>query len=52
MTGIRGLKLHGEKTVWAGAALNVANVIEFTSALNRDKKVPVWISLPITFTTR
>ena len=34
------------------AALNVANVIEFTSALNGDKKVPVWISLPMTFTTR
>ncbi len=34
------------------AALSVANIIEFTPALNRDKKVPVWISLPITFTTR
>lgn len=34
------------------AALKVANVIEFTPALNRDKQVPVWISLPITFTTR
>ena len=34
------------------AALKVAEVIEFTPALNRDKRVPVWISLPITFTTR
>ena len=34
------------------AALQVANIIQFTPALNRDKRVPVWISLPITFTTR
>jgi protein TonB len=34
------------------AAMKVADVIEFTPALNRDKQVPVWISLPITFTTR
>jgi len=34
------------------AALRVADAIEFTPALNRDKLVPVWISLPITFTTR
>ncbi len=34
------------------AALRVADVFRFTPALNRDKKVPVWISLPITFTTR
>jgi TonB family protein len=34
------------------AALRVADAIEFTPALNRDKRVPVWISLPITFTTR
>lgn len=34
------------------AALKVAGVIQFTPALNRDKRVPVWISLPITFTTR
>jgi protein TonB len=31
------------------AALKVADIIEFTPALNRDKRVPVWISLPITF---
>ena len=34
------------------AALKVASTIEFTPALNRDDPVPVWISLPITFTTR
>ncbi|NNM05575.1 MAG: energy transducer TonB, partial [Gemmatimonadetes bacterium] len=34
------------------AALRVANEIEFTSALNEDKPVPVWISLPITFSVR
>jgi len=32
--------------------LMVADVIEFSPALNRDKRVPVWISLPITFTVR
>ncbi len=34
------------------AALRVANVFRFTPALNLDKVVPVWISLPITFQTR
>jgi len=34
------------------AALEVADKIEFTPALNEDKKVPAWISLPITFSTR
>ncbi len=34
------------------AALRVAGIIRFTPALNRDKRVPVWISLPITFRTR
>lgn len=34
------------------AALKVADVFKFTPALNRDKKVPVWISIPITFQTR
>lgn len=33
------------------AALKVANIIQFTPALNRGKRVPVWISLPITFQT-
>ncbi len=34
------------------AALKVAEAIQFTPALNQDQRVPVWISLPITFTTR
>ena len=34
------------------AALTVANMIEFGPAFNRDKPVPVWISLPITFSGR
>lgn len=32
------------------AALNVAAVMRFSPAYNRDKLAPVWISLPITFT--
>lgn len=34
------------------AALKIAPIIRFTPALNRDKRVPVWIQLPITFNTR
>ena len=34
------------------AALEVARRMQFTPALNRDKRVPVWIALPIKFTTR
>jgi len=34
------------------AAMKVADVIQFTPALNRDNPVPVWISYPITFTVR
>ena len=34
------------------AALKVADIIQFTPALNRDKRVPVWISIPILFMTR
>ena len=33
------------------AALQVASTIEFTPALNRDQRRPVWVSLPIQFTT-
>jgi len=33
------------------AALKIAPIIEFTPALNRDRRVPVWIQLPITFQT-
>lgn len=31
------------------AAVSIASLVEFTPALNRDKKVPVWVSLPIAF---
>ena len=34
------------------AALRVANVFQFTPALNLDKVVPVWIAIPITFLAR
>jgi protein TonB len=34
------------------AALKVADVYRFSPALNRDKKVPVWVSFPITFQVR
>jgi protein TonB len=34
------------------AAMDVATVMRFTAALNRDKKVPVWVTFPITFQVR
>lgn len=34
------------------AALTVASVYRFSPALNRDKKVPVWVSFQITFQVR
>ncbi len=34
------------------AALRVADIMEFSPALNRDQKVSVWVSLPITFTVK
>jgi protein TonB len=34
------------------AALRVGSVMRFSPAMNRDKKVPVWVSLPITFQVR
>ena len=34
------------------AALDVAEVYRFSPALNRDKKVPVWVVFPITFQVR
>jgi TonB family protein len=34
------------------AAVRVAHVFQFTPALNRDEKVAVWVSFPITFQTR
>lgn len=35
-----------------GAALTVAGLMRFTPALNRDTKVAVWVSLPVTFAVR
>jgi TonB family protein len=34
------------------AALRAAQEFSFTPALNRDKRVPVWIAIPITFSVR
>jgi TonB family protein len=34
------------------AALKVADLAEFTPAYNRDKKVPVWVAIDITFETQ
>ena len=34
------------------AALKVADIYQFTPALNRDKKVQVWVQFPITFEVR
>lgn len=34
------------------AAINVANQMRFSPALNRDKKVQVWVEIPIVFTAR
>jgi periplasmic protein TonB len=33
------------------AALQVADIMEFSPAYNRDQRVPVWVSIPITFET-
>jgi TonB family protein len=34
------------------AALDVASVMQFSPALNRDKRVMVWVEIPIVFTAR
>lgn len=34
------------------AAARVARLMEFTPAINKDRPVPVWISIPVTFTVR
>jgi TonB family protein len=31
------------------AALGIADIMRFQPALNRDQRVPVWVSLPVTF---
>jgi periplasmic protein TonB len=33
------------------AALQVADIMEFSPAYNRDQRVPVWVSIPTTFET-
>jgi hypothetical protein len=32
--------------------VQVAEVMEFTPAWNRDLKVPVWIAMPVAFSAR
>ncbi|HSJ30855.1 MAG TPA: TonB family protein [Longimicrobiales bacterium] len=34
------------------AAMSVADVMRFSPALNRDKKVPVWVEIPIQFNAK
>jgi TonB family protein len=34
------------------AAIAVANIMEFSPALNRDKRVPVWVSIAVVFQAR
>lgn len=34
------------------AALNVAQLMQFSPAYNRDKKVPVWVEIPIVFSAK
>lgn len=47
----RVAKSSGNKTL-DQAAKEAAIKFEFTPALNRDQKVPVWISIPITFSVK
>jgi protein TonB len=32
------------------AAMRVAVTMEFTPALNRDRRIPVWVAIPVDFT--
>ena len=41
-----------EHQAFIDAALAVAGVYRFSAALNRDKKVPVWVQFPIRFLVR
>lgn len=34
------------------AAMRVAGTMRFTPAMNRDRRVPVWVAIPITFASR
>ena len=52
--GVERVRLH-ESSGFAAldeAGLRVAETFEFSPAFNRDQRVPVWIQIPITFTTR
>jgi TonB family protein len=51
VTDIRLHESSGHEALDA-AGLRVAQVFEFSPAMNRDERVPVWIQIPITFTTR
>ena len=46
------LKTSSDHAALDEAAKKVADVAVFAPALHRDKPVPVWVALPITFTTR
>lgn len=46
------IDLSSGHTALDDAALKVAGIYRFSPALNRDKKVPVWVSFPITFQVR
>ena len=52
--GVRGVRAGKLQCLVAhhSQQLRVAEVVEFTPALDGDKPVPVWISMPITFQTR
>jgi TonB family protein len=34
------------------AALKVGQIMKFSPAMNRDKVVPVWVSIPVSFQVR
>lgn len=44
-------KSSGHKAL-GEAALHIAPLYKFSPALNRDKRVKVWVQIPITFTTK
>ncbi len=51
---VRDVRVHrssGHPTL-DSAALEVASVYRFEPALNRDRRVPVWVSFPLTFQVR
>ena len=44
-------KSSGNKTL-DEAALNASKEFQFTPALNRDQRVPVWVAIPITYSVK